>query len=167
MIPRLEAPRPRATAVRRACALLLVVAVSACSLKDTFSDLFAVNKALMDRFGGQYTLNINNGVHLTIGIVNADDKADTKGSADSLLVEIARTAYVAYPKRDRLTRLTLQFVSVKSIGFGKATTTTTAKTFTGDELRALGAEPAPAPPAAPDSSRDTSRDATRAPITPP
>lgn len=119
-----------------AIAILAAIVVSGC---EALKDVSTVYTALDKRFHEPMNVNINNGSHLVITLVNApEDELDDAGREDYAR-QVAAFAKSKWPHPGQLDDITVAYSSVSKKGIVTYTNTSASYRWRVDEL------PAPAP----------------------
>ncbi|MFL5561468.1 MAG: hypothetical protein ACJ79K_08345 [Gemmatimonadaceae bacterium] len=112
---------------------------------EGMKDVMAEASALSDRFHEPMNININNGSHLVITLVNAPERELDDAGREGYAREIAAFAKSHWPHPDALTDITVAYSSQSSTGPLTITRGNGSYRWTADEL----------PNVSPDSTRDT------------
>lgn len=119
-----------------AIAILAAIVVTGCEM---LKDASALYTALDQRFHEPMNVNINNGSHLVITLVNApEDELDDAGREDYAR-QIAAFAKSKWPHPDQLDDITVAYSSVSKKGIVTYTNTSASYRWRLDELPAPAA----------------------------
>lgn len=125
-----------------AIAILAAIAISGC---ETLKDASSLYTALDQRFHEPMNVNINNGSHLVITLVNApEDELDDAGREDYAR-QIAAFAKSRWAHPDQLDDITVAYSSVSKKGIVTYTNTSASYRWRLDELQAPAAADTTAP----------------------
>ena len=136
------------TGRKLALAILAAIAIGGC---QSLKDVTTVYAALDKHFHEPMSVNINNGSHLLITLVNAPESALDDAAREDYAREIATFAKSQWPHPDQLDDISVAFSTVSKKGVVTFTNTSGSYRWRIDELQAPPADSAAPTSPAPDT----------------